>query len=306
MIEIRHLKTLQAIRETGSLVEAAERVHLTQSALSHQIKELENRLDQAVIVRKSRPLRFTGAGKRLLHLADDILPRIKTTERDLKKMAGGHVGRLHIAIECHSCFQWLMPTIDAYRENWPEVELDFSTGFNFDPLPALQKGQLDLVITSDPTPLPGVRFEPLFRYEALLALSKQHHLVDKNPIEPQDLSFETLIAYPVDKERLDVYRDFLIPANVEPKEIRHAELTLMMMQLVASGRGVCVLPNWALAEYTAQEFVKVKSLGKGVWSTLYAALREEQAEFPYVRDFLNCALEKCFATLRGIKVVNND
>lgn len=112
MLELRHLKTLHALREADSLVEAAERLHLTQSALSHQFKELEERLGMQLFVRKTKPVRFTSAGLRLLQLADSLLPQLRTAERDLARLAGGTAGRLHMAIECHSCFQWLMPTID--------------------------------------------------------------------------------------------------------------------------------------------------------------------------------------------------
>ncbi|MFP3334278.1 LysR family transcriptional regulator, partial [Pseudomonas sp. SIMBA_064] len=112
MIDLRHLRTLHALRETDSLPEAAEFLHLTQSALSHQFRELESRLGMPVFVRKSKPVRFTTAGLKLLQLADQVLPLIRTTERKLSKLAGGTADRLHIAIECHSCYQWLMPSVD--------------------------------------------------------------------------------------------------------------------------------------------------------------------------------------------------
>jgi len=118
-LEVRHLRTLAALRDTGSLVEAAERVFLTQSALSHQIKDLEDRLGGPLFVRKTRPVRFTSVGQRLLRLADEVLPLMHGAERDLERLSGGAAGRLHMAIECHSCFQWLLPAIDTYREQWP-------------------------------------------------------------------------------------------------------------------------------------------------------------------------------------------
>jgi LysR family transcriptional regulator for metE and metH len=304
-IEIRHLRTLKAIQETGSIVEAAERIHLTQSAISHQLKELEHRLEGPVLERKTKPLRFTPSGQRLLDLADDILPRIQSTLRDIQKMAGGQAGRLHIAIECHSCFQWLMPTLNSYRENWPEVELDLISGFNFDPLPALQQRELDLVITSDPLPIEGIRYVPLFRYESLLAVSKSHPWAKLEQIPAALFSNETLIAYPVDKQRLDVFREFLTPAGVEPKAIRTAELTIMMIQLVASGRGVCCLPNWAMTEYTEKDYVKTLSLGSGVWATLYAAVRADQIDTHYIVDFVNSARSHSFKHLKGIQHADN-
>ncbi|WP_422409453.1 MULTISPECIES: LysR family transcriptional regulator [unclassified Endozoicomonas] len=300
-LELRHLKTLLALKQTGSLVEAARSLHLTQSALSHQIKELEARIGMELFIRKTRPPRFTSAGLRILQLADELLPQLRHAEQDLFRLAGGESGRLNIAIECHSCYQWLMPTIDAYRQQWPEVEMDFATGFNFAPLPALSRGELDLVVTSDPIGVPGLTYISLFRYEMLLALSRQHYLLKKEWIEPADLEAETLIIYPIDHNRLDIFNRFLDPDDIEPSQVRTVELTLMMLQLVASQRGVCALPNWALAEYLEKDHVAARKLGSGgLWSTLYAGIRVEQKEQPYIADFLETARETCFKTLSGI------
>ncbi|WP_192036102.1 LysR family transcriptional regulator [Halomonas sp. YLGW01] len=302
MLELRHLRTLIALRDAGSLVEAAERVHLTQSALSHQLKDLEERLGNPLFLRKTRPVEFTRAGQRLLALAEQTLPEVRRAERDLARLAGDERGRLHMAIECHSCFQWLMPTIDHFRDHWPEVEVDIPSGHNFDPLPALAREQLDLVITADPQPLPGVHYEPLFRYEGLLAVAKQHHLAGKAWAGPEELAEETLITYPVEHARLDVFTQFLDPAGIRPREIRTAELTIMMMQLVASGRGVCALPSWALTEYLERDYVRGVALGEqGMWSTLFAAIREDSRDAPWMEDFLRTARETSFAVLEGIK-----
>ncbi len=307
MIELRHLKTLVALRDTGSLVEAAESLFLTQSALSHQLKDLEDRLECSLFVRKTKPPRFTSAGRRLLNLADEVLPMVRNAERDIARLAGGETGRLHICIECHSCFQWLIPCLDRYRGDWPEVELDLSGGFSFAPLPALVRGDLDLVITSDPVDLPDIRYVPLFTYEAMLGLSKDHRLANRDMILPDDLEQEMLITYPVERDRLDVFTRFLDPLDIEPASVRTAELTPMIIQLVASGRGVTCLPNWALTEYLEQQTIIAKKLGEsGLWCTLYAAIREDQSDMAFMRDFLTTASETCFSTLNGIKVVESN
>ncbi len=301
MVELRHLKTLSALRDAGSLVEAAERVHLTQSALSHQIKDLEDRLNCSLFIRKTKPITFTSAGQRLLALADDVLPMIRNAERDIARLAGGEAGRLNICIECHSCFDWLMPTIDHFRQNWPEIEMDLSTGFSFLPLPALARGDLDLVITSDPEPRNGITYIPLFSYESMLALSKQHRLVARKFIQPEDLATETLITYPIDHSRLDVFTRFLDPADVAP-DTRTAELTVMMIQLIASGRGVSALPNWAMHEYVERDYITARSMGeKGLWCTLYAAIREDQKNSEFMVDFLSTAKDITASRLMGIR-----
>lgn len=302
MLELRHLETLTAIREGGSLVEAADRLHVTQSALSHQLRELESRLGLQLLNRRTRPVRFTTAGLRILALADEVLPQMRSTERELKRLAAGQTGRLHLAIECHSCFQWLMPTLDVFRGQWPEVEMDLSAGFSFAPLPALLRGDLDLVITSDPIAMDAVRYVPLFRYELVLAVARNSALAAARFVRPQQLAEQTLITYPVERARLDVFTAFLDLAAVEPAGQRTAELTPMMIQLVASGRGVAALPNWALTEYLSQKLIATCRLGEeGVWRTLYAAVRVEEEDAAYIQDFLATASEHCFRDLSGIR-----
>ncbi len=288
--DLKHLRTLAALADTGSLSAAASRLHLTQSALSHQLKTLETQLDGPLFIRKSRPLRFTRRGERLLRLAHEVLPKIEAACRDIQRLADGETGRLFIAIECHSCFAWLMPAMDRFRRAWPEVEMDLVTSYTFDPLPALRGGELDLVVTSDRQTFDDVLFIPLFRYQALLALSHDHPLCRRKWIEPQDLRDETLITYPVERDRLDIFTRFLNPAGVEPARVRHTELTLMIMQLVASGRGVAALPDWALTEYLEKEYVTARPLGKkGLEGKLFAAIRKEDAQRPWMEEFLRIA-----------------
>jgi LysR family transcriptional regulator, regulator for metE and metH len=300
-LELRHLRTLVALRDSGSLVDAAERVFLTQSALSHQLKDLEDKIGSTLFVRKTRPVSFTTAGKRLLRLADEVLPLFHGAERDLERIVGGEVGRLFMAIECHSCFEWLLPAINRFREHWPEVDLDISGAFNFAPLPALARGDLDLVITADPVWELDLCYRPLFCYEAQLAMAPTHRLAQRDWVVPADLADQTVISYPVEPSRLDLFKRFLTPAGVEPAHVRTAELTPMMIQLISSGRGVACLPNWALHEYLSKQYVVARSLGEeGIWPVLYAAVRAGEEELAFMRAFIDTAVETCFQNLIGI------
>lgn len=305
-LELRHLRTLAMIRECGNLAQAAQRLHQTQSALSHQIKALENYYDAQLFIRKSKPLRFTPLGQRLLQLADEVLPKVDNAEREMKHLSGGSQGRLHVAMECHSCFEWLMPTMDKFRDDWAEVEMDISVGFSFEPMAALNRGQVDLVVTSDPQDLQGVHFEPLFQYQALLAIDKNNPLSQLKTIAPEDLNDQTLITYPVETSRLDIYKHFLNPAGITPAGRRTAELTAMALQLVASGRGVAALPSWVLTEYLDKEYVVAKPFSQGgQWGTLYAAVRKTDTELAYMQAFLDQAKRTAFKVLKDIMPLNN-
>lgn len=299
-VQRKHLQLIQTIDACDTLVQVAERLHLTPSALSHQLRELESRLGLTLVQRKTKPVSLTAAGKRLCETARDVLPRLQRLERDLQRQAAGDGGRLHIAIECHSCYLWLMPTFDHYRQQWSAIELDIAGGFAFDGFDALLAGDLDLVVTADPERLPGISYVPLFRYECVLALPHGHRLLEAPSIEPTDLREETLIIYPVPQQKLDVFRQFLHPAGVEPAQTRTSELTVMMMALVAGGRGLCALPNWAAEEYTSRDYVVSRPLGSGVYATLYAAVREESLELSYMREFLLLAKDMPFEHLKGI------
>lgn len=299
-LSINHLKTLVALRDAETLVEASRQLHVTQSALSHQIKELEARLGLELFVRKSRPIRFTRAGLELLTAADEVLPIMANAERNLKKMASGERGRLNMAIECHSCFDWLMPAINQFRDSWPEVEVDLSTSFHFEALEALIRGDIDLVITADNSPHPQVHYWPLFHYQAMLAVGKQHVLAKRKQIEAEDLKHETLIHYPVARSRLDIFTRFLQPKKIEPAATRPAELTMMIIQLVASGRGVACLPNWALQPYLQANVIHARPLGGGVWPTMYAAVNVRHQHTAFMQEFLTFAMQTCFRDLNGI------
>ena len=237
ILEVRHLRTLVALRDSGSLVRAAQLLNLTQSALSHQIKLLEDRYGQPLFERKSVPPQFTAVGERLLALADAVLPRGEGAERDIARLVLGQGGQMRIAVECHTCFDWLMPAMDAFRTRWPEVELDIVSGFHADPVGLLHQGRADVAIVSEvDADEAGVDYHALFGFEIRALLANTHPLVAKPHLVAQDFADQTIITYPVPDEMLDLIRQVLEPAGVRPPR-RTTELTVAMLQLVASGRG---------------------------------------------------------------------
>ena len=300
MLELRHLRTLMALAEAGSVSRAAERVHLTQSALSHQLKALERQYGVAVVERHGQTVRLTESGRRLVTLARTVATDIQAAERDLAKLSGKRAGILRVALECHTCFDWLMPIMDRFRKHWPDVELDLVSGFHPKPLGLLLQGKADLVIGSEHKPRRGIIYHPLFRFEILAVLPLGHRLAAKRYLTAGDFAQETLVTYPVPDERIDLIQRVLAPAGVRPKR-RTAELTIAILQLVASRRGVAALPNWGLKNYLDYEYVIARRIGKnGLWSDLYAATTLEMARQPFLMDFLETARRACFAELDGV------
>src|ERR687894_676799 len=179
MLELRHLRTLIALADEGNLTRAARRVFLSQSALSHQIQLLEEHYEADLFERKSHPLRWTPVGQRLVALAREVEHLVRDAERDVARIREGRSGELRIAVECHSCFEWLMPSMDTFRDHWPDVELDLVSGFHADPLGLLDEDRADLVIVSREQPRRGLVFHPLFRYEIPALLAKGHPMAAK-------------------------------------------------------------------------------------------------------------------------------
>lgn len=295
MLEIRHLKTLSALREHGSLVAAANDLCLTPSAISHQLKELDHWYGVEVVNRRSRPVTFSHVGERLLQLADDVLPQFQVTQSDITRIVHGQTGRIIFSSECHSCFDWLMPLLNQYRQQYPDVDLDFASGFQANPHDLLQNAEFDLLITADPIAMKGVEYFPIFEYESRLVLSNTHAFVRQEHLSIEDLAEETLITYPVDKHRLDIMAHLFIPANIQPKNIRTTELTQMLIQLVASGRGIGALPDWVVYEYEQKGWVTSRRFDcvatQGLRRTLYAGYRTEDTQKSYFEGFLK-QLEK--------------
>ncbi|MEL0436386.1 LysR family transcriptional regulator [Phycobacter sp. K97] len=289
-LEFRHLRTIKAIHEAGGLARAAEQLNITQSALSHQIKGLEDQAGVELFLRRSKPMKLSAAGLRLLRLAEQVLPQVEAAQAEFSNLRDGHAGRMHIAIECHACFEWLFPVLEAFRKSWSDVDVDIRPGLAFDALPALQKEEVDLVVSSDPDTIAGVEFIELFDYNPVFVASSHNPLADKPFVEAEDFRDQTLITYPVEKSRLDVFSQLLIPAGVEPASIRQVELTAVILLLVASNRGVSVLPDWVVREVKYSSDYVTRPLTKdGITRRLYAAVRSEDRDKPYMQELIRLA-----------------
>ena len=287
---------------------AAQLLNLTQSALSHQIKLLEDRYGQPLFERKSVPPQFTAVGERLLALADAMLPQVEGAERDIARLVLGQGGQMRIAVECHTCFDWLMPAMDAFRTRWPEVELDIVSGFHADPVGLLHQGRADVAIVSEvDADEAGVDYHALFGFEIRALLANTHPLVAKPHLAAQDFADQTIITYPVPDEMLDLIRQVLEPAGVRPPR-RTTELTVAMLQLVASGRGVAALPLWAVQSYLDRGYVTARPIAvgpgdKGLRGELHAACLPSLSAKPYLQDFVQVTRETSFVTLKGVELL---
>lgn len=290
MIERIHLAIVLEVEKQGSLTAAADVLCVTQSALSHSMKKLEQQLGTDIWLREGRSLRLTQAGQFLLAVAQRIVPQLNLAEERLRQFAQGERGSLRIGMECHPCYQWLLKIVSPYLADWPLVDVDVKQKFQFGGIGALFGYEIDLLVTPDPVNKPGLVFEPVFDYEQVLVVHKEHRWAQLEEITPQQLAEEILITYPVPVDRLDIFNLFLLPANCLPKQHKTIETTDIMLQMVASGRGVTALPKWLVTDYAPQLQLRTVRLGRdGIRKQIHLGIREADGAVDYLQAFINYA-----------------
>lgn len=287
MLERQHLDIIRAVSSQGSLTAAAEKLHLTQSALSHAVRKLEAQLGLLVWHREGRQLRLTQAGHYLLGLANRLLPQLEHAELVVQQFAAGERGTLRIGMECHPCYQWLLKVVSPYLSAWPMVDVDVKQKFQFGGIGALFNHEIDMLVTPDPLQREGLLFEPVFDYEQVLVVGREHALARQQHVLPDQLANETLITYPVSIDRLDIFTQFLMPAGITPRRHKPIETTDIMLQMVASGRGVTALPRWLVEESADRFGIVPLTLGAtGIAKQIHLGIREQDAGIDYVRAFM--------------------
>ena len=290
MLVRSHLAVVREIERQGSLTGAADALCLTQSAISHTVKKLEQNLGIEIWRREGRSLKLTQAGQYLLAVANRVLPQLDYAQERLRQYAQGECGALRIGMECHPCYQWLLKLVSPFLSAWPHVDVDVKQKFQFGGIGALFGYEIDLLVTPDPLYKPGLRFEPVFDYEQVLVVNGKHPLAKVKYVEPEQLRTEVLITYPVTIERLDIYNQFLLPAGISPKRHKPIETTDIMLQMVASGRGVAALPRWLVEEYASKLDVVPIQLGKlGIHKHIFLGIREADIDIDYVSAFVKLA-----------------
>ena len=291
MLDRIHLAIIQQVKKQGSLTAAAEVLHVTQSALSHSMKKLEQQLGTDIWRREGRNLQLTQSGEYLLAVANRILPQLEMAEEQLLQFAQGERGTLHIGMECHPCYQWLLKVVSPYLTTWPDVDVDVKQKFQFGGIDALLGYEIDLLVTPDPLYKPELIFEPVFDYEQVLVVAKDHALARLDYVEPEHLVEEVLISYPVDIDRLDIYNQFLLPAGITPKQHKTIETTDIMLQMVSSNRGVTALPRWLIeAEYANKLPIVPLRLGpNGIPKQIFLGMRKTDTEIDYLQAFVELA-----------------
>ena len=286
-LEVRHLKLVRSVNTHGSLTRAGAELHLTQSALSHQLRDIELRLGSALFLRVGKRMVLTPAGEQLLGSAVDVLATLERTEEAIRRLAVAGGGVLRISTECYTCYHWLPSLLKEYRHAHSRVEIQVVAEATQHPLPYLLDGRLDLAIVSDPVRDRRLVARRLFDTEMVVIVAPRHPLATRPYVRAEDFAHETLLIYPP-KEESSIYQDVLVPAGIRPADLQQIQLTEAIIELVKAGLGIAVLARWAVAPYVKAGALRAVPLTRrGYRRAWSAATLKDMARVPYVRDFID-------------------
>ena len=286
-LEVRHLQLVAAVADVGSLTRAGDQLHLTQSALSHQLRDIESRLGAALFLRVGKRLVLTPAGERLLTSAKDVLERLRQTEHDIRAMGRDRAGVLRITTECYTCYHWLPPLLLRYRRKFPRVEVRIDVEATRRPIEMLLAGKLDLAIISSTVNDRRLVSRPLFSDELVVIASRRHRFAQQTHVKIAEMRDETLFIYPP-REESRVLQDVLLPAGAAPARIEEVTLTEAITELVKAGLGVAVLARWAVQPLVDAGTLVARPLtARGLRREWRAVMPKDLAGIDYVKEFID-------------------
>jgi LysR family transcriptional regulator for metE and metH len=288
-LDLRHLRLIAAMAESGGQTRAARKLNLTQSALSHQLRELESRIGAPLFIRASRRMVLTAAGERVLTSARRILHEVETLERDLvSESASGGAGVVRLATECYTCYHWLPAVVTAFRQEWPRVDVRIIAEATANPVRALLDGALDLAIVAGDVDERRLGCTSLFEDEQVVVVAPGHPLANREYIAPEDLRSEHLILYTTHSSESSVIREVLRPAGVEPRQLTRVQLTEAIVELVKAGLGISVLARWAIApQLRDRSLVGIRLTRRGFHRRWWAVTRPHETAPSYQQSLLD-------------------
>jgi LysR family transcriptional regulator, regulator for metE and metH len=292
-LEIRHLKLVATIAETGSVTLAGNRLHLTQSALSHQLRDAEEQLGVTLFDRRNRRMTLTSAGARLLQSANTVLAELDRAEKEIQQTNGNGVPRgvLRLSTECYTVYHWLPPRLKLFQHKFPEVDFQLVVEATHSPFEALLDGKLDLAIVCDPIRNRKIRYTPIFEDEMFIIVPRGHRMAGKKYAEPRDFAGENLILYPP-KEESTLLMKFLVPAGVAPRKIVEVMLTDVIIEMVRGGLGIAAIARWAVApQLNSGALVGLPLTEQGFRRTWSAAQLRDKRSPVYVEEFIRLLRE---------------
>jgi LysR family transcriptional regulator for metE and metH len=286
ILETRHLRLVAAIAEHGSLTKAGTQLNLTQSALSHQLLDLERRIETPLFHRMGKKMVPTPAGMRLLSTARPMLRNLHRAEEDLRRLASGRAAVLRLSTECYTCYHWLPTVLERFSASFPQVDVQIVAEATRYPLRALVEGKIDLGIVHDTERDERLAYVPLFRDELVVITHSDHPLAQRPFVSAADFADEHLIVYTTPRSENSIFRQVLIPAGVSPRRVSAIALTEAIIEMVKAGVGISVLARWAVAPHVEAGALRaVRLLSRGFHRQWSAAMLRQDPTPLYLREF---------------------
>jgi len=294
-MEIRHLKLVEAVANEGSLTKAVDTLYLTQSALSHQLKEVESQLGTPLFHRVNKKLILTGAGKVVLKSAKKILKEIESTKLEINKLVNGESGNIRLSTECYTCYHWVPPLLQQFNSEFPNVDVSIFPEYTDDPLNKLLEGKIDLAITCNPIDDPNIEYKELFTDEVVAVVSIDHPWTNKTYVTAKDFTDENLMVYSLPLETTSLYRNLLYPAGIRPKKVIPIQLTEATIEMIKAKMGVKVMAKWAVKPHLANNQIATVQVTKnGMHRTWYVATLKKDENPLFLEYFIEHLCLNCF------------
>ncbi|MFT3738279.1 MAG: LysR substrate-binding domain-containing protein [Breznakibacter sp.] len=273
---------------TGVFSKAAGVLNLTQSALSHQLKEAETQHGTKFFTRSNRKLNLTPAGRLVYEASQKILPELDKLESNLKHIHALHSGTIRVSAACSTSYHWLPYVLKSFREDFPNVDVDIVIENSTNPVQEIIKGKIDLSVMITPISSPHIDYRLLFEDEMVVVFSKAHRFNHKQYLIAQDFENEHLIIHSRPLSTVVFYEKILKPHAIEPRKISELPLTEATIELIRSNYGIAVMPKWSIAPYVASGTVCIKKINrKGLFRSHYAAILKSEHHPNYLHKFIS-------------------
>jgi LysR family transcriptional regulator for metE and metH len=286
-LELRHLRLVSAVAEARGLTNAAKRLRLTPSALSHQLSQLEALAGAPVFTREGRTMRPTAAGEMLVEAAGRALEVVHDAEERLRGGAH-HAETIRLCAHCGTCYHWLPPVVRTFQRTHKHVDLRLMPEVSRRPFEALLARDLDLVLSFDPPAGGNLSVQPLFQDEMVLLVSAEHRLAREGFVPLRELAEEHLILYCETLQDSHLAVNYLFPANIRPRRFTSLSLTEAILEMVKANLGVTTMARWAASSALKQSNIVAKRLtARGLMRTWSAVTRERPSADSALTAFID-------------------
>ncbi len=247
-VDLRLLLTFRAVVETAGITRAAERLNLTQSAVSAHIQRLEEDLGTVLFDRSAKGVQLTQSGELLHHYCLQILDLEQRAREQIRALEQARMGRVRIGTTDDIGIFCLPPVLDLFRERYPAVSLHIREGSTMSLIRQVRAGKLDLALMPAAEGVDGCMFTPLFELELAAVAASSHPLAAQPSVSAQDLARYPLVMYEAGCAYRQVVETACLALGQEPQVVVECNWLESIRHFVGNGMGITVLPVPVIAQ----------------------------------------------------------